>query len=48
MYQINALELRRYLNKSRPLPAITTAAVQASSQHGGLSNWPDPSHTSVA
>ncbi len=22
MYQINALELRRYLNKSRPLPAI--------------------------
>lgn len=48
MYQINALELRRYLNKSRPLPAVTTAAVQTSSQHGGLSNWPDPSHTSVA
>jgi len=48
MYQINALELRRYLNKSRPLPAITTDAVQASSQHADLGNWPDSSHTSVA
>jgi len=48
MYQINALELRRYLNKSRPLPVITTAAVQASSQHADLGNWPDSSHISVA
>ena len=48
MYRINALELRRYLNRSRPLPTITTAAFQVSSQHTDPGNWPDTSHTSIA
>ncbi len=46
MYQINALELRRYLNKFRPLPTVTTT--KASSQHADLKNWPGSSQTSVA
>lgn len=46
MYQINALELRRYLNTFRPLPIVTT--VQASPQHTDLNNWPGSSQTSVA
>ena len=48
MYRINALELRRYLNRSRPLPTITTATLQVSSQHADHGNWPDTSHTSIA
>jgi hypothetical protein len=48
MYRINALELRRYLNRSRPLPTITTAALQVSSQHADPGNWHDTSHTSIA
>ena len=48
MYQINALELRRYLNKFRSLPTVTTAAVQASSSHVDPGHWSDPTRTSVA
>ncbi len=48
MYQINALELRRYLNKIRPLPSVATAVSQVSSPHLNLGNWSDPTQTSVA
>ncbi len=48
MYQINALELRRYLNKFRPLPTVTSAVAQVSSSHCDPGNWPGPSQTSVA
>lgn len=48
MYRINALELRRYLNRSRPLPTITTATLQVSSQHTDPGNWPDTSRPSIA
>lgn len=30
MYQISALELRRYRNKRRPLPSITTSRTETS------------------
>ena len=33
MYAVNALELRRYLNKFRPLPVISPAATQVPSPH---------------
>jgi len=46
MYQINALELRRYLNTFRPLPTVTTT--QVSSQRADQNNWPGSSQTSVA
>ena len=48
MYQINAFELRRYLNKFRPLPRITTAVTHASSPHLQAGNWSDSTQTSVA
>lgn len=40
MYQINALELRRYLNKFRPLPTVTNVVAQVSSSHCDPGNWP--------
>ena len=48
MYQINALELRRYLNKFRSLPTVTSAAVQVSSSHVDPGHWSDSTRTSVA
>ncbi len=48
MYQINALELRRYLNKFRPLPTVTTVVAQLSSSHRDPGNWSDSTQTSVA
>ena len=45
MYQINALELRRYLNKLRSLPTVTTEAAQISHDPG---NWSDPTPPSLA
>lgn len=45
MYAVNALELRRYLNKFRPLPVISTATPQVHPPH----NEPtDTVRTSVA
>jgi hypothetical protein len=40
MYQINALELRRYLNKFRSLPTVTNVVAQVSSSHCDSGNWP--------
>lgn len=48
MYQINAYELRRYLNKFRSLPVISTAVDQASSPHPDAQNWSVSVQTSVA
>jgi hypothetical protein len=48
MYQINALELRRYLNKFRSLPTVATVLAQVSSSHRDSSNWSDSTQTSVA
>jgi hypothetical protein len=48
MYQLNAFELRRYLNKFRSLPIISTAIDQNSSPHSDSDNWAVPVQTSVA
>jgi hypothetical protein len=44
MYTINALELRRYFNKSRPLPAVS----QPSATSSGSDQWSNSSQISVA
>jgi len=48
MYQVNAYELRRYLNKFRSLPVISTAVDQISSPHSDTDNWSVSVQTSVA
>ncbi len=48
MYQLNAFELRRYLNKFRSLPIISAAIDQDSSPHSDSDNWTVPARTSVA
>ncbi len=45
MYQINALELRRYLNKFRSLPTVPNGVAQVSCDPG---NWSDHAQTSLA
>jgi hypothetical protein len=47
MYQVNAFEIRRYLNKFRPLPTITTVPDQ-SSPHSNPDNWSVSTQTSIA
>ncbi len=44
MYTINALELRRYFNKSRPLPSVSQPPTASS----GSEQWPGSSQISVA
>jgi hypothetical protein len=48
MYQINAYELRRYLNKFRSLPVISPAVDQDSSPHPVAQDWSVSVQTSVA
>jgi len=48
MYQLNAYELRRYLNKYRSLPVISTAVDQDSSPHSDTRNWSVSIQSSVA
>jgi hypothetical protein len=52
MYEVNALELRRYLNKFRPLPLISTSSVAAQSTfpHADTSSssWSGSARSSVA
>ena len=49
MYQVNALELRRYFTKLRPLPAISTTSDPLSpSSHTDSSAWSTSATTSVA
>jgi hypothetical protein len=50
MYEFSALELRRYLNRFRSLPTISSPA-QAGFPHtdsGSSSSWPGASRSSVA
>lgn len=44
VYQVNALELRRYLNRLRPLPAVP----QPSASSTGSDKWSTSSKISVA
>ena len=46
-YAVNALELRRYLNKFRSLPTISSSDNQISVPHAEASNW-SASQSSVA
>ncbi|HZR39143.1 MAG TPA: hypothetical protein VFB12_03450 [Ktedonobacteraceae bacterium] len=40
MYQVNALELRRYLNRLRPLPTISPSGASASPfSDSGKTGW---------
>ena len=48
MYQLNVYELRRYLNKFRSLPVISSADGQDSSPHSDIQNWSVPIQSSVA
>ena len=48
MYQINAYELRRYLNRFRSLPVVSSAVDQASSPDPDTHNWSVSVQTSVA
>ena len=47
-YAVNAFELRRYLNKFRSLPTVSSNDSQVSSQHSESTNWSTSSHTPVA
>ena len=46
MYQVNALELRRYFNKLRSIPALAT--LLDPSQYPDSPEWSTPSTTSFA
>lgn len=46
MYQVSALELRRYFNQLRPLPTISTSP--DASSHSDSSTWSAASRISVA
>lgn len=54
MYELNALELRRYLNAFRPLPLISTPPVAAQAAHthtdtsSGSASWSGSTQSSVA
>lgn len=48
MYQVNAFELRRYLNKFRSLPANSPAVAPSPSLETAPSTWSGAVQTSVA
>lgn len=48
MYRVNALELRRYINKFRPLPSLSTSQTQQSRSCAGINTWSTSSRPSVA
>ena len=48
MYQLNAFELRRYLNKFRSLPDICAVLDQSSSPHSNSDSWSASTQISVA
>jgi hypothetical protein len=47
MYTVNALELRRYLNKFRSLSTISSKIPSALSSLAELNNWSASAQTSV-
>ena len=48
MYQMSVFELRRYLNKFRSLPTISTALDQSSAPHSESDSWSASTQISVA
>ena len=48
MYHLNAFELRRYLNKFRSLPQVSSTLEQSSSPHSDTDTWTTSVQTSVA
>jgi len=48
MYQMSVFELRRYLNKFRSLPTISTALDQSSSPHSESDSWSASTQISIA
>jgi hypothetical protein len=48
VYEVNAYELRRYLNKFRLLPTISSTTPQVLSSHTESGNWSASAQTSVA
>ncbi len=48
MYEVNAYELRRYLEKVRSLPTLHSTTSQVLSPHTESSNWSATAQTSVA
>ncbi len=48
VYEVNAYELRRYLNKFRLLPTISSTTPQVLSSHTESDNWSASAQTSVA
>ena len=48
MYAVNAFELRRYLNKLRPLPTVTLSPAQDSLLCSDTNDWSTPVQSSVA
>ncbi len=47
-YEVKAYELRRYLNKFRLLPTISSTTPQILSSHAESSSWSASAQTSVA
>jgi len=39
MYQVNAFELRRYFNKQRPLPTVSSSRAQSHSPRPEFLDW---------
>jgi hypothetical protein len=48
MYTVNALELRRYLNKFRSLPTISSSDAQIPALFRESSNWSASAQTPLA
>lgn len=48
VYEVNAYELRRYLNKFRSLPTISSTTPPVLSSHAESGNWSASTQTSVA
>jgi hypothetical protein len=48
MYKMSAFELRRYLNRFRSLPKISTALDQPTSSHPDADSWSASGQISVA
>jgi hypothetical protein len=48
MYEVNALELRRYLSKFRGIPSLSFASLESAPLGSDSQQWSGSTHTSVA
>lgn len=48
MYEVNALELRRYLSKFRATPSLSFASLESALLGSDSQQWSGSTHTSVA